>query len=374
VAHAQDYTRHEIGVGLATESGTDVRGSSHLYSGPSGTYDYNVSSKIALEGDVSYITGYQRGEYTDEGHEWLVAGGLKAGWRFQKFGIFGRLAPGFASFDRGIGIAPSPTSAFVFSRRTHFALQDGATFEYYPSPHSVVRLEAGQTLLSEFDQVILRHPSVEETTIGHVAQHLSLKLAVGYRFGEQRQDDRGIDSTDRARGEVGALYALHIKEHLLNLDLEPDSGAGVWGDYDLSRWLSIDGTIFYLPKNDKQINFQDGGQALEAYLGVRSGFRLKHAGYFVKVRPGMVQFAHTVNTLNEFPTYSIQYGRFTNFALDIGGIVETYPTRHLVLRAEAGNVHIYYREKTVAVDRIPEQIPSTGRASVLLLFGAGVRF
>jgi len=375
-AWAQTYAAQDLSVGLLTVSSQD-NGSDgeHFFSGPLGTYDYNLSPRVSLDANLAWIAGSQHGEYADEGHELLFNAGIKAGWRFRRWGFFARVAPGLASFDQGIGIAYYPSTTFTYYRRTHFALQEGAVVEYYPTRHTVVRLDAGQTLTTEFDQVLLREGSAMEIIPGHVASHFALALSAGYRFGERQAQSSSPTPSAVSKFDLGAIYALHLRTHLLDQDLEPNGGAGVWGDYSFSRWGAVDVAAFYLPHDDHNRDYQDGGQAFDAYAGLKAGFRTRRFGYFAKFRPGIVRFAKTLEEEDITPTaISLRIDKFTNLAFDTGGVIEFYPSRHLVLRVDMGDDILWYRARTVIVNGSPAPIPGQEANSFLFLTGAGWRF
>jgi hypothetical protein len=375
-AWAQTYAAHDLSAGLLTASSQDTGSNGeHLFSGPSGWYDYNLSPRVSLDANLAWIAGFQQGEYADEGHELLFNAGIKAGWRFRRWGFFARVAPGLASFDRGVGIAYYPSTTFTYYRRTHFALQDGAVVEYYPTRHSIVRLDVGQTFITEFDQVLLREGSAMEIIPGHVASHFALALSAGYRFGERQALDKAPVSSVVPKFGLGALYALHLRVHLLDQDLEPNGGAGAWGDYNFSRWGAVDVAAFYLPHDDHTRNYQDGGQAFEAYAGLKAGFHTRRFGYFAKFRPGIVQFAKTLEEEDITPTtISLRFDKFTDLAFDTGGVIEFYPSRHLALRTDMGDDILWYRARTIVLNGSPATIPGQKADSFLFLTGIGWRF
>jgi hypothetical protein len=373
---AQTYAAHDLSTGLLTVSGQDTgNGGEHFFSGPVGTYDYNLSPHVSFDANLAWIAGFQNGEYVDRGQELLFSAGIKAGWRFRRWGLFARAAPGLASFSEGFGIAKYPATNFTYYRRTHFALQDGAVVEYYPTRHSVVRLDIGQTLITEFDQVLLRQALATEITPGHVANHFALAVSVGHRFGEYRAPVSAPRSSVVPKFGLGALYALHLRVHLLSQDLEPDSGTGAWGEYSFSRWGAVDVAAFYSPHDDHTRNYQDGGQAFEAHAGLKAGLHTRSFGYFAKFRPGMVQFAKTLKEEDITPTsISLRITKFADLAFDTGGVLEFYPSKHLVLRSDIGDDIIWYRAKTIILNGAPATIPGHKSDSFLFLTGVGWRF
>jgi hypothetical protein len=71
---------------------------------------------------------------------------------------------------------------------------------------------------------------------------------------------------------------------------------------------------------------------------------------------------------------SLSHSKFVDYGLDTGGIVEVYPFRRVVLRAEAGEVSIFYPSKRIRVQNIPLSVPGLERSAVMTVFGLGYRF
>jgi hypothetical protein len=167
---------------------------------------------------------------------------------------------------------------------------------------------------------------------------------------------------------------------LANLDA---TSVGVGGrvNVGLSRWLSFDGEFSVYP-ND---NFTEGGgffpagdgltfkrRRLEGLAGVKIGWRNDRVGVFGKVRPG---FVHLTNRgvdcagdvcaliLVAVPEYK------TEFAFDLGGIVEFYPTARTVARVDIGDLEIQHRSLLV-----PMQCSTCTTHNFSTRVGFGMRF
>ncbi len=142
--------------------------------------------------------------------------------------------------------------------------------------------------------------------------------------------------------------------------------------------LDLEAAGVRLPHDDFTRDYQDGGQQTLALGGIKTGFRRDRLGLFLKVRSGAIRFSHTFAgssyaTLDEYlddfeghPTWQP--------VLDLGGVVEVYPVRHLVLRAEAGPTEIFYRATTFGLAGQSYPIDGAHASSLLLLFGGGLRF
>ena len=75
----------------------------------------------------------------------------------QRFGLFGKVRPGFVSFSRSLNLIgtrqltfagfPFVQGDFEFARRTFFANDLGGVLEFYPTRRWAVRFDAGARLL-----------------------------------------------------------------------------------------------------------------------------------------------------------------------------------------------------------------------------------
>ena len=124
-----------------------------------GRVGYNVNRHVTLEAEGNFFP--REGFVTDEnftgGRKIQGLFGVKAGRRFENFGLFAKARPGFVHFGAGdpqvrggcISVFPAPLSCFdVEGRgRTDFALDLGGVLELYPSPRTILRFDAGDTVL-----------------------------------------------------------------------------------------------------------------------------------------------------------------------------------------------------------------------------------
>jgi hypothetical protein len=89
-------------------------------------------------------------------------------------------------------------------------------------------------------------------------------------------------------------------------------------------------------------------QRTEAFFGAKLGYRSERFGVFAKLRPGFTSLSERSGpdmcegevcafVLLARPEYR------TEFAMDLGGILEFYPSRRLVARFELGDTIIRHR-------------------------------
>ena len=138
----------------------------------------------------------------------------------------------------------------------------------------------------------------------------------------------------------------------------PDLGFG-WGaggrfTYNLNSYVAFDSEMdFFLPDEGPPY-------ATQGLFGIKAGKRTKHFGIFAKVRPGF-QTNFVVNEREQ-----------ARLALDVGGVAEFYPNRHLVLRLDAGDVIIPFGNNVVGQGLFAKRLGTTHNFQLNL--GIGVRF
>ena len=131
-------------------------------------------------------------------------------------------------------------------------------------------------------------------------------------------------------------------------------GAGGRFTYNLNNNIAFDSDVnFFLPDEGPPY-------AVQTLFGIKAGKHTKHLGIFAKVRPGF-QTNFVVNDREQ-----------AQFALDVGGVAELYPNRHLVLRFDAGDVIIPFGNKIVGEGLFAQRLGTTHNFQYSL--GVAVRF
>ena len=151
------------------------------------------------------------------------------------------------------------------------------------------------------------------------------------------------------RVEVGG----HVS--LLNLsDFSSSTNTGVGGrfTFDVAPWLAAEAEVTFFPHDDALIRSAETPgieyhrRRTEALFGAKIGVRGERAGLFAKVRPGLTSLSHTgvschgdqcALILLALPEYR------TEFALDLGGVFEFYPSPRFVTRFDFGDTMIRHR-------------------------------
>ena len=113
----------------------------------------NFSKYFSLEAEGNF---FARDRDVDGGRKTQALFGVKAGKRFEKFGVFAKARPGFVRYEKGdyrFGtggcptVFPPPLGCFRPVARTNFAVDLGGVVELYPSKRTIIRFDGGDTIV-----------------------------------------------------------------------------------------------------------------------------------------------------------------------------------------------------------------------------------
>ncbi len=152
-----------------------------------------------------------------------------------------------------------------------------------------------------------------------------------------------------------ARHRLEIGGDLSTLQLGPvgATNVGVGGrlTFDLTPGIAFEAETSFTPKD---VLLSDAAGAaiaherrrLEVFAGTKIGIRMDRFGFFGKVRPGLTRLSHTgmncVGDVCALMLFAVPVYR-TEFAMDIGGVAEYYPSRRTVARVDIGSTVIRHR-------------------------------
>ena len=109
---------------------------------------YDLFPYVSLEGALTFFVRSEGNSSGLEGGRSIqTLLGVKAGVHHEKLGYFLRLRPGFQTFTRTISSIDPNTLAVQTGTKTHPALDLGGGIEFYTSKRTVLRFDAGDTLL-----------------------------------------------------------------------------------------------------------------------------------------------------------------------------------------------------------------------------------
>lgn len=200
-AHFASITIREPGNFPAPVSGDN---SPRTETGVGGRFTFNLTDTIAAEAEMTFFPRRAESPVPVFGARTpgrITQGlfGVKAGRRFDKFGIYGKARPGFIRFGRAFRGTQAATNIFgstIFvadnGGRTDPAVDVGGVLEFYPSRRIVTRFDAGDTII-RFRELTYRfqppppagpvQPPVAAATLpGHTQHNFQFNAGIGIRF------------------------------------------------------------------------------------------------------------------------------------------------------------------------------------------------
>jgi hypothetical protein len=164
-----------------------------------------------------------------------------------------------------------------------------------------------------------------------------------------------------------AAPALEAGVHagFLRLSDFDTTNAGIGGrvTLHLTRWMAVEGEGTFFPSDDVFIPSSSSTPSLQvvyerkrvdAFFGTKLGRRADRFGVFAKIRPGFTRLSGGAGQcvgpdcaliLLVRPEYQ------TEFAFDLGGVFELYPSARTVARFELGDIIIRHRGVAVPCPR-----------------------
>jgi len=380
------------------------------HAGVGGRVTYNINQSIAAEAEINFFP-QQQFILSAEGKAIQAQFGVKLGKRFEKFGIFAKVRPGFLSVGNVFSLQPGPldlsTFNFKVERRTFLTIDTGGVLELYPSRRTVVRFEAGDTAVrhpARFDVVFSETPSVELARPAKFKHNFQFTAGVAFRLGDfpDAEDNlqTSIDQQERTpRFEAGAQFT--------SLFVDPPSavpqGGATFDDGRVHVEPGVGGRFtFNLTENiglEAEGNYytrvlfgvpNPSGHIFQGQFGGKVGKRWDKWGLFGKARPGFVGYSKVselvstrvvnVQFLNE--TIPVEVGEFRVAkkyypSIDIGGVVEFYISPRWMARFDIGDTVIRYGEVAAQGFSLRNQIarrPPETRHNLQLTSGIAFRF
>lgn len=184
--------------------------------------------------------------------------------------------------------------------------------------------------------------------------------------------------------EVAAEFTTLEREDFTG---RTEPGGGARFTFNLNRVVSFETAGYFFPR--QCITCRNNGNVTEVLGGVKVGKRFDRWGIFGKARPGVVSFSRGQFNVRPAPSivgFPFQFfpERLTSFAADVGGVVEFYPTRHIVTRFDAGDTIIHFGPRPVEVitfdmatstfSLVPFTLPARTTHNFQFMTSVGFRF
>ena len=330
-----------------------------------GRFGFNFNRHVAFEAELNFFPK-ERGAALNSGGTLVQAQfGPKIGKRFERFGFFGKVRPGFMNFskiqtkvgeiDRGFDVF----AIFETRRRNFFSLDVGGVVEFYPSKRVLARFDIGDTMV-----YIGEDPQTSRfaTPLPRLAHKFQFSSGIAFRFlnPESTDDDVAYTPPGERKFEVGGQFSslsfrpffyftpdetTPVKLFVFDVDTQP--GFGGRFTYNITPGIAAEVQADFYPKRQFFPDGAAGGRAFQVQAGAKIGRRFEKFGLFGKIRPGAMSFSETFIFEDFGPPpiffpFEFQIGRTTYFSLDAGGVLEIYPSPRVVVRFDAGDTMIRY--------------------------------
>jgi hypothetical protein len=132
-----------------------------------------------------------------------------------------------------------------------------------------------------------------------------------------------------------------------------EAGLGGRITFNLNPNVALEAEGNFFPGNCQACVDENTGNLTQGFFGVKAGKRFRSFGLFAKARPGFASFSEgEFNTTviatppGQFPILLIDRNRKTNFAFDLGGVLELYHSKRIFTRFDAGDTIIHYGAHT----------------------------
>ena len=190
--------------------------------------------------------------------------------------------------------------------------------------------------------------------------------------------------------EIGAQFStLSTQTHRvsgLTVREEQKHVQGLGGrfGYNFSEHFAAEAEVNFFPR-DRDL---EGGRKFQGLFGVKVGQRFDKVGVFAKARPGFVRFEKGdyvfgpggCITIFPPPLACFQSRATTNFAFDVGGVVEVYPSKNTLIRFDVGDTMIRFDQRNVAAtsdvfaNLVAFPVPAETKHNLQASAGFGFRF
>ncbi len=372
-----------------------------------GRVTYNLNDNIALEGEANFFPIRNVFGYLGEGRAAQAQFGVKAGKRYKHFGVFAKARPGFLTVGDVFSYRPGPlvsSSGFPgfvtrIGRETHFTTDLGGVLELYPSPKTMVRFDAGDTIV-RFGPHYEPDPNIYQKMVklpSRLKHNLQITAGVGFRIGSPADPNpppSAVSSDDIPRFEVGVHFTSMSMNRPTPLCWAPcfgpddsppvtEAGLGSRFTYNLHPNVAV----------EAELNFFSGDHGpggwshiYQGQFGVKAGKRFETFGIFAKFRPGFVGFTRTFKLTGthivtvgstQFNVGDFSIGRREDFSMDAGGVLELYVSRRIMTRMDFGDTIIKYGEYLAPGFFLSQSIirrPPETRHNFQFTAGVGFRF
>jgi hypothetical protein len=412
-AQERDAPKLEVGVQFSSLSVNlpGFRGTENA-AGFGARVTYNLNDYFAVEAEGNLFPTGMQSSYTTGGAAQQAQFGAKVGRRWNRFGLFAKARPGFVNFGSTFTLLQIESGGVAFvqfarERKTHFSMDVGGVLEFYPSRKVLVRFDAGDTVIRYGEHAELQYTALGTPVVAsapaETRHSFQFNAGVGFRFGGGAEDAGGGAAASPQADGLARRFEVGVQFSSLMLRLSPErfgvpssasidegsqaeAGFGARVGYNATERLAFEAEGNFYPRRRFGVDTTVGGYPAQLQAGVKYGRRFRGFGLFAKARPGFVTFS-SVSEVTGFDSITFDGETFffptfrqtskTYFSMDVGGVLEFYPTRRVFTRFDAGDTMIRYPERdspnaflAPAVTRLPAEL----RHNLQVTAGIGFRF
>jgi hypothetical protein len=174
-----DDHRFEVG---AFYTAVNLEGFDGAVSGLGGRLGYNFNKYVALDAEGSFFPETHLGN-NQFGQKMQGFVGVKVGARSKYVGVFAKARPGvmfIGEVTSGFNCSGGGPVTRCSPSHNNFALDAGGVVEFYPSSRTIIRVDAGDTIVRLRSATLgIFGPGQSSTDITHSFQ---ASIGLGYRF------------------------------------------------------------------------------------------------------------------------------------------------------------------------------------------------
>lgn len=176
---------------------------------------------------------------------------------------------------------------------------------------------------------------------------------------------------ENPRFEVGPVFSF-LHQGQANTQNQFELGARF--SYNFSRHVAADGELVASPYATSVSTIFEGGHIIEGFAGVKVGWRWRKWGTYGKLRPGFLSYSGAIRSVSLSSGQLVINRQFLIApAFDVGGVVEFYLSRRILLRYDTGDTIIRYGSRTFSSE-IGSPITERGFMRNALQFSTGLSF
>jgi hypothetical protein len=347
----QEYSRFEVSGQYSLIRLLDASGNAQSHSGFGARLDLNLTRRLALESQFDFFPHHASPFLQQQGGHTLQAlFGIRGKVIQSKyFAVYGVLRPGLIHFEKVAVFSSTLPLSFTTHPATYFLVNLGGGIEFYPAPRVITRFEISGNPY-RIPNFAGSAASGFLTEPGEITDHFGISVGLGYRLGALHENPSEAPVSGKL--EIGPQFTTLIVQRESSLDgVRTEPGIGGFASYNFSPFFDAEAAVNFFPRGTKSSGVHDGGDIFQGLFGLKGGIRRDRIGIFGKVRPGFNSYSRAFTGVSQTsasppPVLKNLFDRSTNFVLDLGGVVELYPTRRTTLRFELGDTHIYFATKS----------------------------